>query len=72
MNGGLYPLLDRLGLSLGGATYKEFVQFSISGAQAHWQEAVELFCRLFDPILSLIHILQIWKIVQEIPPLPCP
>ena len=50
MNGGLYPLLDRLGLSLGGATYKEFVQFSISGAQTHWQEAVELFCRLFDPI----------------------
>ena len=27
MNGGLYPLLDRCGLSFNAETYKEFVQF---------------------------------------------
>ena len=50
MNGGLYPLLDRLGLSLGGATYKEFVQFSMSGAPVHWREAVEIFMGLLEPL----------------------
>lgn len=50
MDGGLYPLLDRLGLSLGGATYKEFVQFSIGGAVKHWKEAVDIFLRLMEPL----------------------
>ncbi len=50
MEGGLYPLLDRLGLSLGGATYKEFVQFYVSGAVRHWKEAVDIFVRLLDPL----------------------
>ncbi len=50
MEGGLYPLLDRLGLTLSGATYKEFVQFSVNGAAAHWKEGVEIFLRLLEPL----------------------
>lgn len=50
MGGELYKQLDRLGLSLGGATYKEFVQFSISGAVRHWREAVDIFMKLLEPL----------------------
>ena len=44
MEGGLYQVLDRLGLSFNGCTYKEFIQFSISGASCHFQEAAGDFC----------------------------
>ncbi|QNM05679.1 insulinase family protein [Qiania dongpingensis] len=50
MNGQFYKVLDRFGLSFNGATYKEFVQFSISGAAEHWNEAAEIFVKLFEPL----------------------
>lgn len=50
-NGTLYAKLDQLGLTLNGTTYKEFVQFSISGAVSHFKEAATLFLKLFDPLI---------------------
>jgi len=50
MNGGLYPLLDRCGLSFNAETYKEFVQFFIVGASEHFADAVTVFSHLFDEI----------------------
>ncbi|MCI9068303.1 MAG: insulinase family protein, partial [Lachnospiraceae bacterium] len=43
MDGELYQTLDRLGLSLNGATCKEFVHFSVSGASVHFREAARIF-----------------------------
>ena len=51
MNGGLYPLLDRCGLSFNAETYKEFVQFYIVGAKEHFTDAVTVFSHLFDPMV---------------------
>lgn len=50
MNGGLYPLLDRCGLSFNAETNKEFVQFYITGSSAHFSDAVTVFSHLFDPL----------------------
>jgi len=51
MNGGLYPLLDRCGLSFNAETYKEFVQFFIVGAKEHFADAVTVFSHFFDPMI---------------------
>ncbi len=51
MQGGLYPLLDRCGLSFNAETYKEFVQFYIVGAKEHFADAVTVFSHLFDPMV---------------------
>ncbi|MDO5410313.1 MAG: insulinase family protein [Lachnospiraceae bacterium] len=48
--GGLYRLLDRLGLEFNGCTYKEFMQFVITGACAHFEEAAEILTSIFEPI----------------------
>ena len=50
MDGGLYAYLDRLGLMFNACTYKEFVQFEITGANKHFQEAVDVFMKLLEPI----------------------
>lgn len=51
MNGMLYPMLDRCGLSFNAETYKEFVQFYIVGAKEHFSDAVTVFSHLFDPMV---------------------
>lgn len=50
LDGNLYKELDRLGLNFNGVTYREFVQFSISGASCHFEEAVHLLLLLLEPI----------------------
>ena len=50
MDGGLYPLLDRCGLSFNAETYKEFVQFYLVGSSSHFADAVTVFSHLFDPM----------------------
>ncbi|MCB6992940.1 insulinase family protein [bacterium 210820-DFI.6.37] len=50
MDDGLYPYLDRLGLLFNACTYKEFVQFEITGAGSHFKEAADVFLKLFEPI----------------------
>ena len=50
LEGKLYKELDRLGLNLNGVTYREFIQFSISGATVHFEEAVKLILLLVEPL----------------------
>lgn len=50
MEGGLYPYLDKKGLMFNACTYKEFVQFEITGAKKHIREAIDIFIKVFEPI----------------------
>lgn len=50
VNGGLYALTDRLGLAFNACTYRELVQFSISGASEHFAEAAQIIAGLFEPL----------------------
>lgn len=47
--GKLYQILDRFGLEFNGCTYKEFMQFIITGACSHFHEAVDILTSIFDP-----------------------
>ena len=50
MNGQMYRVLDRCGLSFNASTYKEFVQFLIMGSPAYYDQAVEIMAQIFDPL----------------------
>ena len=50
MDGQLYRYLDRLGLMFNACTYKEFVQFEITGAAKNFRKAVEVFVKIFDEL----------------------
>ncbi len=50
MGGTLYGHLDRLGLMFNACTYKEFVQFELTGAKAHIREAMDVLVKVFEPI----------------------
>ena len=49
-DGKLYKKLDMLGLDFNGCTYKEFMQFIITGASAHFEEAVKILTSIFEPL----------------------
>lgn len=50
MNGGLYDILDMHGLTFTAATYKEFMQFCITGASSKFSIAAEIILKLFEPL----------------------
>lgn len=50
MDGQMYPVLDRCGLSFNASTYKEFVQFIITGAPSNYNQAVDIITHVFDPL----------------------
>ncbi|MCI9598544.1 MAG: insulinase family protein [Firmicutes bacterium] len=50
MGGKLYGHLDRLGLMFNACTYKEFVQFELTGARVHIREAMDVLVKVFEPI----------------------
>lgn len=50
MNHTLYRRLDQYGLSFDGCTYREFVQFKISGAVKYFSDAVDIFLNIFKPM----------------------
>lgn len=50
MDGALYKTLDRLGLSVEGITYREFLQFTISGAPTHFAEAARILALALLPL----------------------
>lgn len=50
MGGNLYKELDRMGLAFEGVTYREFVQFSVTGAPKHLGEAIGLLVRILAPL----------------------
>lgn len=51
MDGELYHVLDRCGLSFNASTYKEFVQFIITGALEHYDQAIEIITKVFEPLV---------------------
>lgn len=50
MQDGLYRKLDRLGLMFNACTYKEFLQFEMTGAKKNIREAVDIFLKIFEPV----------------------
>ena len=50
MGGKMYEELDKRGLFFNGATYKEFVQLYIIGAPSHFEEAVDILLKAFQPL----------------------
>lgn len=50
LGGELYRKLDRLGLEFNGCTYKEFMQFEITGAAQHFEEAARILTMIFAPM----------------------
>ena len=50
MDGWLYKRLDKLGLMFNACTYKEFVQFEITGAAKNFRSAVDIFVRIFEEL----------------------
>lgn len=49
-DGQLYRLLDRLGLHFSACTYKELVQFTITGSPQHFATAAEILSCIFAPL----------------------
>ncbi len=56
MGGSLYDTLDKFGLTFTAATYKEFMQFCISGESSRLEDAAQiitmLFCELSDKLAN--------------------
>ena len=51
MEGRLYQVLDQCGLSFNASTYKEFVQFIITGANEHYEQAIDIITKVFEPLV---------------------
>lgn len=50
MDGTLYKTLDRLGLSIEGVTYREFLQFTVTGAPQHFKAAARILALALAPL----------------------
>lgn len=50
MDGTLYKTLDRLCLAVEGVTYREFMQFTVTGAPGHFDEAVRILSYALAPL----------------------
>lgn len=51
MGENLYQTLDRCGLDFNASTYEEFIQFIITGAPAHFEEAAEILTGILNRLL---------------------
>ena len=51
MGGELYSTLDRLGLEFNASTFSEMIQFYISGASCHIEDALPIITGLFRPLV---------------------
>lgn len=49
LGGELYRRADMLGITMNAVTYKEFIQFKITGAVEKFRESAELLCEIFTP-----------------------
>ncbi len=49
-HGELYHMLDKLGLNFNACTYKEFIQFTITGASVHFNQAAEIITKILEPM----------------------
>lgn len=50
MGGTLYKTLDRLGLTVEGVTYREFLQFTVTGAPKHFETAAHILSLALAPL----------------------
>ena len=50
MGGSLYKTLDRLGLAVEGVTYREFLQFTVTGAPEHFAMAAHILSLALAPL----------------------
>ena len=50
MGGTLYQTLDRLGLTVEGVTYREFLQFTVTGAPKHFSTAAHILSLALAPL----------------------
>ena len=50
-NGEFYRLIDSLGLNFSACTYRDLVQFSVTGAAGALRKAGELTCLLLSPLI---------------------
>lgn len=50
MDGQLYKYLDKKGLMFNACTYKEFIQFEITGAAKNFCKAADVFVKIFEAI----------------------
>ena len=50
MGGRLYQTLDRLGLTVEGVTYREFLQFTVTGAPKHFSTAAHILSLALAPL----------------------
>ena len=50
MDGKLYETLDRFGLAVEGITYREFLQFSVTGAPIHFHTAAKILSLALMPL----------------------
>lgn len=50
MDGKLYQTLDKLGLSFNASTCRELIQFTMTGAPKHFNEAAKIMSRIFSPL----------------------
>ncbi|MBR5308162.1 MAG: insulinase family protein [Clostridia bacterium] len=49
LGGELYRRADMLGINMNAVTYKEFIQFKITGATEKFKESVDILCEIFTP-----------------------
>lgn len=49
LGGELYRRADMLGITMNAVTYKEFIQFKITGATEKFRESVDILCEIFTP-----------------------
>lgn len=49
LGGELYRRADMLGITMNAVTYKEFIQFRITGATEKFHESVDILCEIFTP-----------------------
>ncbi len=50
MEGKLYEYLDKRGLMFNACTYREFIQFELTGAKKHIRDGIDVMVRLLEPI----------------------
>ncbi len=52
--GKLYDMLDELGLCFTAATYKEFMQFTVTGASRNFRRGAEIITKLFESLSNAL------------------
>ncbi len=61
MNGELYHILDKNGLTFNATTYKEFIHFFINGSPQHFEIAADIISKVIAPIIITNDELEIEK-----------